>query len=180
MLWAMQWLWVCVLYIEQFFASPIGKIIKPDTAPNEPVPLPEGTVSGFTLPEPVLVVIAVIGGIALVVGAIYVVGKTYIPNVERAAKTVVQKAATLTVDRAVKHHIVPEKKRRMAAVRTIFWLKICISALPTLVVFVFQESSTYIPYDVAKAGILIATLLAIGGVCLQHVFIHRWRLTKEA
>jgi hypothetical protein len=176
--WVLQWLWVCLLYMEQFFQTPVGKLIKPDAAPAQSIAPSTPFTGGFELPMPVLVALAVIGGVALITAAMYAIFKAYIPDVQRVARTAIQKTATVSTKQAIKHHVVPPKKQRTVTARVAFWLKIAVSLLPLAVVFAAQASTPFISREVAKAGALILAILAFFFVLLQHGLMRHWRINE--
>lgn len=178
LLWATQWLWVCLLYMERFFQSPVGKLIKPDVVPAEPVVPPPASAGGFDLPEPLLVTIAVIGGMGLIIAAVYVVFRTYIPDVQRVARTAIQKTAAASTERAIRHHVVPAKKRGAITARVAFWLKVVMTLAPVGIVFTVQGSTSFIARETAQAGALLFALPALVLVLSQYALMSRWRLRE--
>jgi len=177
--WLLQLLWIALLYIQTFFHSPIGKLIKPDAVSIE-VSEQSVTSNGFSVPEPVLVGIAAFGGVALIVIAIYVVFRSYIPSAQHIARVSVQKVAEVSADQVVRHHVAPEKKRSIVTARLLFWIKMCISLLPVALVYGLRDSTEYVPRGVAE---IVTTVIALGAVLLvlvQHYYMWRWHIRREA
>jgi len=172
-IWIIQWLWVCLLYVEQFFKTPLGKVIKPDVHPSDVVQNYDNPGNAFVLPHMLLIIIAVIGGAVLVVGVVYVIIKVYIPDVQRVAEETVQKTADATTDKIIASHIIPAKNRKVVNARIVFWLKVIASLTPVLVVFIVPGISQKVPSEVAR---MVATVLASVSfifVILQYALIHQ-------
>jgi hypothetical protein len=176
LLWALGWLWICLLYIELFFKTPIGKIIKPDTLPAESTDPYVSSPGGFVLPDSVLIPIAIVGGTAIVVGVLYTIFKVYIPDVQRVAESTVQKTADATTKRITANHNLPAKKRAILTERITFWLKVMLSLLPVVVVYAVHGSTSMMPRELAQAGALVLAMAALLFVLLQHLLIHYWQL----
>lgn len=179
--WVLQLLWICMLYLQTFFQSPMGKLIKPDTVVVEiPDQTQSMTSSGFSLPEPLLIAIVVVGGLALIFAAIYVVFRSYIPEVQRVARSSVQKVAEVSAEQAVRHHIAPKKKRALLTVRLQFWIKLLFSLLPVCVIYGLQDSTAYVPRLVAEIVTVLLALCALIPVILQYFLMERWKIYQEA
>lgn len=178
--WVFQLLWMCTLYIQTIFQSPIGKLVKPDAVIIEvPEQTQAVTSSGFSLPEPLILLIALVGGAALIAAAIYAIFRSYIPEVQRAARTSIQKVAEVGAEQVVRHHIAPKKKRPILTVRLLFWIKLFLSLLPVPIVYGLQNSTMYMPRELAEIATVLLAFAATILVLLQHFFMERWRIYRE-
>lgn len=176
LLWLFSWLWVCLLYIDRFFQTPLGKVIMPDSSPTDTAVTPDFATSGVTLPMPMLALVAIIGGGLLIAATVYIIAKVYVPTVEKVAHTAVRKTAIVVTERAVKQHVIPAKKRRIFTARVTFLIKMTMSLLPVVIVFALSVSTPLVPREIAKAGALILAACAVLAVIAQTFFIHHWRL----
>ena len=178
LLWLFSWLWVCLLYIDRFFQTSLGKVIMPDSSPMDTAVAPEVVTGGVTLPMPVLSLVAIIGGGLLVATTAYIITKVYIPTVEKAAQTTIQKTAVVITNQAIRHYVAPARKRQAVTIKVTFWAKIVSSLLPVIVVFAVSASTPLIPREIAKTGALVLALFAVLAVTAQTFFMHHWHLRE--
>ena len=178
-LWALGGLWLLMLYFERLSETSVAKIIFPinpvhtEMTPSESVSLP--LAPSFS---PLFIGLALVVALAVILAVIYVMARVYVPDVHRVAQQAVQRTAEVSVDRAVRRHVVPAKERRKLTTRVVFWVKVIICLVPVVVVFVVPGTTTFLSHDVARAGTLFFAVLAFGLTLMQHALMHRWRVRE--
>ena len=180
--WVLEWLWLVMLYVERLFETKIAEVVFPvnpgpiETAPSGPAPsLPlDGPMS------PVFIGLALLVAAAIIVAAVYVIARVYVPDVHRVAQQTVQKTAEVSVERAVKHHVVPAKERRKLTIRVAFWLKVAICLIPVAIVFTVPGTTSFMPREAAQAGTLFFAVVAFVLTVIQYLLMRRWRIHETS
>lgn len=177
--WVGQWFWVCLLYMDRLLETPVGKFIKPEPSSSVSTRPHLSSAHRVALPPELLWIVAFIGAAALIGLGMYVVFKSYVPEVQRIAHKTIQKTAAVSTDYAVRHHIIPKRKERVISVRIAFWLRMTMSLLPVVAVFAVQGNTPAVPREIAKAGMLLLTIVALVFVLLHKILQSRWRVQDK-
>ncbi len=180
--WALEWLWLLMLYFERLSETKLAETIFPiapvpvETAPSVPAPsIPLD--SPFS---PVFIGIALLVALAIILAAGYVIARIYVPSVNHVAREAVQKTAEASVERAIKHHVVPAKERRRLTVQVTFWIKVMVCLIPVVVVFLVPGTTSFMSREAAQAGTLFFAVIAFVLTLIQHGLMRHWRIRETA
>ena len=149
MTWVVQFFWLALIYVEPFFSSPIGKIIKSDNASRSSSPTPFlSSITNFpSIPPWMLAIFAIV----LVAMTLYLIFASYLPTVNKTSERVVEKAAEKVINRvesSQKKHV-SRKQHVQLTHRVVFWTKIIISCFPIVIVLFFTLHTKLVPHIVA-------------------------------
>ncbi len=155
------WAWVFLMFSYQFMTDDNSPILPAHSSTAQTVqPI------GFSLPEPLVVMLSVAITVAVIILSIYLI-ITLPRNVAKSGSKIIQKTATATIPIITKHQKISEKKRLVLGVRLVAGLKAFACILPVLLMTILPIQA---PLDtfVAQIIALFCSIVAATSFLVQY------------
>jgi len=153
----LQWLWMLLILLPSMVNSPLFKFFSPTMTAPKPVvqqPVaPTGEVPVF------LTFIALVVGVAIVVGAIYVMLFKVPRSVARTGEKVTHTAATVISPIIIEHTHLPAKQRR---------------TIPMLIIVVIKLTLVFLPLGLLLFAQGVSAAMSFDLIMLIGIFLFSW------
>lgn len=153
----LQWLWAMIILLPSMIESPIFKFFVPDTTETPP-PVVQPTPSSEGIPA-IITVIALLLGVAIVIGTIYVMFVKLPRSVAKTGEKVTHTAATVISPVIIEHIHVPAKQRR---------------TIPMLVIVVTKLLLVFLPLGLLLFAQGIEVAMSFDLIMLIGIFLFSW------
>lgn len=141
----LQWLWMVILLLPSMVESPVFKFFAPNRVETPP-PVVQPTTPSEGIPT-IITIIALVLGVAIIIGAIYVMFVKLPRSVAQTGEKVTHTAAAVISPVIVEHVHIPAKQRRTVPTLVIVAMKLLLVFLPLGLLLFVQGVDVAMSFD---------------------------------
>lgn len=158
----LQWFWVSIIFLPSLINSPLFQTFSPtDTTISPPLEQPVNPPSSGDIPF-IVTAIALVVGVLIVIGAIYVILVKFPRSVAKTGETVTHTTAAVISPVIIRHTHLPAKQRRVIPITIIIVMKLLLVFVPLCLLFFARELTLAMSFEL---------IMVIGVVLFSWSFV---------